>query len=321
MIVQCDFCNSEIEKYECNVNDNNFCDNSCRGNWLSENRNGEDHPNYSKIKVECSFCNSTFKRQKREVENSDNNFCNRECYDSWKKENALSGEEHPLYDGPGICVKCSNCSSEKFVSEKRVEEQDNFYCDGKCQVEDQGIPERWGNEGERVEKVCEWCDITFEVFPYRSDTAKFCSKGCVSSWLSKNNSGENHVQYEDYKENYGRDWPSERRKARRYYQNECQVCITEFDGGEKIPVHHIIPVSSFKKKNDAHFQKNLVQVCRGCHFKLEYSSVDEQIDMLEDTKYYERHGSSLLKGEYISLQEVGQTGAVPSKIIEDENGT
>jgi len=293
MIVNCDYCGEEVEKKKSNAEGKNFCDSSCYGHWMSDNRTGEKHPNHSKKKVNCENCGEKLERAKWRIKSNTNHFCDQDCKKSWMENNAPSGEEHHQYNS--VVVSCSNCGSEKEVAKGRYQKQENFYCDIKCQNEKEGVPER-DNVGLRFEKQCKQCGSSFDVHPYRKEEAEFCSKDCVGLWLSENRSGENHHQFKNYEENYGKDWPKERRKAREYYNNQCQVCLDSFDQKEeKIPIHHLIPVGNFEEKNNAHFQENLVQVCRSCHFKLEYSTLEEQIEILQGTKYTEKHGDDILE--------------------------
>lgn len=51
------------------------------------------------------------------------------------------------------------------------------------------------NKKKKVEKYCESCGKAFQVHPFRSETARFCSPECRWDWLSKNKSDEQSSQW------------------------------------------------------------------------------------------------------------------------------
>jgi len=44
--VRCDACGKELQKFQCQIFDNNFCNHSCYGQWKAENFKGESNPNH-----------------------------------------------------------------------------------------------------------------------------------------------------------------------------------------------------------------------------------------------------------------------------------
>lgn len=77
---------------------------------------------------------------------------------------------------------------------------------------------------------------------------------------------------------YGAGWTAAREAALET-QACCQHCA--HDGGEyDLDVHHLIPVRHFidhdnLQARDAHFQANLVVLCRPCHVKAEHGMIEE----------------------------------------------
>ena len=84
---------------------------------------------------------------------------------------------------------------------------------------------------------------------------------------------------------YGAGW-TEAREIALDRQSTCQHC--DHDGSEyPLDVHHKIPVRHFVDHDDydaqdAHFQANLVVLCRPCHVKAEHGILEE-FAPLEDT--------------------------------------
>lgn len=48
IMINCDFCNNTIFKYNSHIKEKNFCNNECRGKWNSENIIGKNHPHFGK---------------------------------------------------------------------------------------------------------------------------------------------------------------------------------------------------------------------------------------------------------------------------------
>lgn len=99
--VECDYCNSGVEKHAVNVEktENNFCDQDCHSRWKAENQTGEDNPVYnpeSHKSVECANCSDKITKPVWKVERNERCFCNKDCYSEWQSENQR-GENHPRW--------------------------------------------------------------------------------------------------------------------------------------------------------------------------------------------------------------------------------
>jgi len=76
---------------------------------------------------------------------------------------------------------------------------------------------------------------------------------------------------------YGASWTEIADRIRERYDNKCFVCRESPE--EKLPVHHIIPVREFENEENAHYEENLVVLCRKHHRIIESSeSVEEQCE-------------------------------------------
>lgn len=85
-VVECDNCNSDIERVPSNISvKNNFCDYDCRDEFLEDNNQGENNPNWKggKVSVECTECSDELDVERRtfnEYKKSGKNFyCSRDC--------------------------------------------------------------------------------------------------------------------------------------------------------------------------------------------------------------------------------------------------
>ena len=125
----CDFCGETIRKEpaELKAHEYVFCDNTCRGKWLSENHwHTRDPDNY--IEVSCAQCDAVFERLKSDAESNQNYFCSRDCQGAWLSENR-AGEDHPLFKGKRVEKVCENCGSEFRVYESLTRIK---YCSKGC---------------------------------------------------------------------------------------------------------------------------------------------------------------------------------------------
>jgi 5-methylcytosine-specific restriction endonuclease McrA len=138
------------------------------------------------------------------------------------------------------------------------------------------------------EATCNNCSSTFTYYPSEKD-GKYCPK-CVSDgvgWVSNKSFGKDNPnwnnKYETFKagsENcnwkggvetdYGSTWPKWRRTIRDRDSGECQSCGAE----SNIQIHHIVPRRSFDDVDDAHYNDNLVSLCRTCHKLVEHGSLE-----------------------------------------------
>jgi hypothetical protein len=66
-----------------------FCSVDCYAKWRSENKNGENSPNYGNLDEDawvetiCTNCGKKIKIRKTRYEQAEHNFCNQDCYFEW----------------------------------------------------------------------------------------------------------------------------------------------------------------------------------------------------------------------------------------------
>jgi len=104
---ECDYCGNEfqIHPFRLEQADMHFCPGSdkyskCYSNWVSENRVGENSPQWDGggVTVSCSWCGDEKQVGEWRLARTERFFCtDKECSNKWKSENR-SGEDNPQYD-------------------------------------------------------------------------------------------------------------------------------------------------------------------------------------------------------------------------------
>jgi len=103
--VECDNCNSDIERVPSDISSgNNFCDSDCYHEFLRDNMQGENNPNWKggTVSVECTQCSEELEVERRTYNDYRKNGKNFYCSDDCRVESfrdSMSGEEHPRYTG------------------------------------------------------------------------------------------------------------------------------------------------------------------------------------------------------------------------------
>lgn len=118
--VECDYCGKEKEKYISQINQdgNNFCNSECQGDYMSENQNGKNHPNWKKNKgIICETCGD------KTYSDYAKHFCSRECYGEWKSKNVV-GENHPNWKGGATGYYGENW----IEMRNKTRERDDYKC-------------------------------------------------------------------------------------------------------------------------------------------------------------------------------------------------
>jgi len=136
------------------------------------------------MKVNCALCDKEIERPPYKVRRNDNHFCSKEHYWKWM-EKEMKGENSPFYG------KHHTKESIKKMKENKD------YPSGKDHPE-------W--KGGKITKTCNFCGERFEVYPYRGESAEYCSISCVK----KDTTGEEHP------------------KSKLKVTLECEECGAEF---------------------------------------------------------------------------------------------
>lgn len=88
--VPCDFCGDTLERYLSEINNKNFCNNTCRAEWQKSQR----------VEEECAECGKVLEVEPSEAEKFDNHFCDNDCQGKWygskpEEEYYFYGRERP----------------------------------------------------------------------------------------------------------------------------------------------------------------------------------------------------------------------------------
>ena len=272
--VDCAWCGGSLRREPAAVeaSENHFCDHNCRGKWRSDNFNGEDHPNWSRVEAECDWCGETVLKNRSKAEDRDHLFCDRACFGKWNSENQR-GEDNPSWSRE--TVECEWCGEEISATKSRRENNDVLVCDMECfgewmseQKTGEGNP-KWG--GGEVDVTCDWCGDSTTVGrnPFEQYDHQFCDGDCYGSWFSVNRSGPNshfwkggHDVIHVIRRIIGPDtWPKAKSKVRGDDPYRCAMAGCEGEDTQRSSVHHIIPV----RAGGTNAEDLLLPICNNCH--------------------------------------------------------
>lgn len=296
--VACRQCGAELTRKRCVVEeqDNSFCGSDCYGEYLSENRSGEDHPQYAggTVQNECEWCGTTYavtpSRQERR------RFCGEGCFKEWiRSGNAVSGEEHPSYNSSS--VECAHCSDTVLAPRYRVELYENIFCDSKCRKEFQ---EDHPPHGCYIKCTCQTCGQTEKVRSSLADGRKYCSLSCRDEGIS----GPDSVHWKGGKRLYRllrshlpKSWSSQSSAVRRRDGYSCQMCgETAEETVQNLPVHHIVPILS----GGCNASELLITLCHSCHRRAEKYISDYVTEPYTDWTQDELPDGRMSSTEYLT---------------------
>jgi len=140
--VECNQCGDSYRTYPTLEDESRFCSQECKAEWQSENRKGEDHPNYNRIECECEICGETVHRQPSQLERMENVFCSQECHREYQSIHQR-GEDHHHYKPESIDDYGPNWHRQR----RKALERDNH----KCQF--CGLPESEHHQGLSVHHI------------------------------------------------------------------------------------------------------------------------------------------------------------------------
>ena len=266
--IDCDWCGTTFERRPAVVkeNDHNFCGDDCRGEWLSKTNSGAD--NHSWVGYEtttCKNCGDTFEHKPH----MHPVFCDMGCRDDYKRDH---GDECNFWKGGMVEIECERCGDEFKTYPSRVGRKK--YCSNACLKN-------------KVELKCEWCDSVFEEVASNANRRTCCSRECWTKLRISRPSEEQpnwrggHSGYD-----YGENWYSQRRKARKRDHYSCQVCGRDERQLGKIPsCHHVTKLRHYRDNYDApewyergNRLDNLILLCEQHHKKWEGIPLRPQVD-------------------------------------------
>jgi hypothetical protein len=155
------------------------------------------------------------------------------------------------------------------------------FCSAQCRSEFGAIqprPNRY-REGSYITKPCAYCGEEFTVHKFfiENRNTRFCSNACRGAQFSIDRRGSLNPHWTGgtaYLIDYGRNWPSQRRKALRRDGHTCQVCEYQSGGDVILDVHHVHKVKEMGGDWEAANKlTNLIALCRPCHALVEKGAI------------------------------------------------
>lgn len=176
-----------------------------------------------------------------------------------------------------VTVYCQMCGKPIKVSPSRVNTKK--FCGLKCSLENLRLlakgrtGEKHQNYVKRVEVSCSVCRKKFLRRETEVGPINICGEKCrrrLAQWRCQNRVGWNNTNFRGGHDEYrGENWAAQRRKTLDRDSHRCQVC-----GVKSNIVHHKTPFRYFSDPIEANQLSNLMTVCKSCHMKLEFPSID-----------------------------------------------
>lgn len=122
-------------------------------------------------------------------------------------------------------------------------------------------------QGGKITITCEHCGQEFKVFPYRKDTAKYCSNSCLASAKTGENAKnwKGGIDLENKRARQSDEYDLWRKEVYRKFNWTCNICGKKCRGKDII-AHHIKHFSKYPKLR--YDVNNGVTLCRSCHKKV-----------------------------------------------------
>lgn len=224
------------------------------------------------VEVECANCGVSVTKHREDVKKTERSFCSDACQNEWQTE-AFGGQKNPNYKGAVLEYECTWCGKSCKTFDKR--DYSRRFCSTACHGAWRSENQRGENHHQwtsRVEIICEFCEVIFEVKPNRAETSRFCSQRCLYEWQSRVWSGDGNHNWKGGLFPYGSGWNETKKEAvRERDEYECQGCGMEQTEhldrfGRKLHVHHKQKARAFDDPEERNSMANLVSLCQGgCH--------------------------------------------------------
>ncbi len=227
--------------------------------------------------VNCDNCGKSIERPPHKIKRNKHHFCSVECRAEGQKE-YQKGEKHHNYNS--VIVKCTYCAEPVKRAKGYAETYNNLFCNMECYG-------KWMSENlvgkkhprwSRIKVLCKVCGEILYRQPNRIKRTKhhLCSRECTNEWnsISGIHAGPNNPRWKGGCNtgtvSYGPNWTRQKKVVRRRDNYICQYC-SRSEKHRAHDVHHIIPFREFgiERYKEANQLRNLVTLCRKCHFKSE----------------------------------------------------
>lgn len=134
--VSCSWCGDtkRVKPYRARDQDNHFCGTDCEGNWLAENRVGEDSPAWGGggVNTECSNCGDSLTVMEARYKKRERHYCSNTCMAEHYSDR-MSGSCNPNWDQSlRVKTSCAWCGDTIERPQSLVEDSDRAFCDLEC---------------------------------------------------------------------------------------------------------------------------------------------------------------------------------------------
>lgn len=239
----CQFCNKEFYAPRHAHRKPKYCSQKCRGNGLKK-----------RVKIKCQYCNQPFQSLES---NKDRQYCSRKCRDKGIVDHSKKDE-----------FTCEWCK-QQFESWAY---RHNRFCSSQCRSKFAAKQPKLKRRN-RVTLICTICNKPYETAKFFANkrNSSFCSKTCKGKDRSNKMTGEKNPNWKGgfNPNDYGSNWSSQSRKARKRDNYTCQIC-GYYSRIRNLDVHHIVPLITFNGDYISSNQlNNLICLCRKCHRNVE----------------------------------------------------
>ena len=214
------------------------------------------------VPIVCAHCGVEKRKPACQVNEGGRSFCSNECRIAWMQERGR------------VETECSVCSTPLSRSRYRVETYEHQFCSEDCKAE--WHSQRTGADHpvykDRETYECNWCGDTVEKRPsYPTLENHYCNQKCYTQWISENQTGPDHPNWEGGQFPYGEGWNNAKKERVRERDGRvCQGCgmseaahRSEHDC--KLHVHHIRKARTVNEAEERNAMDNLVALCISCH--------------------------------------------------------